>query len=275
MVGSPNDRERGNTRIRSELRRLLEQAPDPATLERIRCEKNQLNELAAKPVSTLSGEEARRLITGRNWSYADAPGLFQLWWRSVDKDTQKQINVAAEDFEDVRDYFWKSMKGPVLNATRATLGLKTLYAQFQQQLPKISESQFVRLWLAAERRSTIKRRGRQRSEVKTFSDDHLAATRQVLYNTFSLVPNRPAVEQARDRQFSKQDYRGWTRGKIAREWNRQPGNKKHAVTSVGVRKAIERYREKRAPIMWLLRLWIYSSEFPSMPSPRGNVAQND
>jgi hypothetical protein len=264
---SQDDRERGSARMRSKLKRLLERPPDPAALQRIRREKGELSALATRDINTLSGQQAWQLIRGRNLLYTDAPAYFELWWRSVDADTQQQINVAAEDFEELQDYWWKSMEGPVLNATQATLGLKTIYAQLQQQLPKISEPEFGRLWLAAERRGTIKKRGKQRSVVKTFVDEYVAATRQLLYNTFSIVPHRPPVEQVRDRQFSKLDYQGSRHGEIARDWNRLHRNERRAVTAAGVRKAIQRYRKKRAPVMWLLRLWIYSSRVPSLPSP--------
>ena len=258
------ERERASARLKPKLKLLLKQPPDAKILNSIRRKEEQLKELADKPLSSLSGQEAFLLIRGTNLAYADAPDLFRLWWGSLDKGTQKQINIAAEDFADPSDYVWKSLQGPVLNATQATLGVKPLHAQLQQQLPKIDQAQFERLWVEGKQRSTKLSRGKHRSTVKIFIEDYIAKTRRLLYEAFSIAPNRPAVDQDRDRQFSKWDYQGWTDSKIAREWNRKRENQKHVITKAAVAKALERYRKRRAPIMWRLRVWI-SSTLASMP----------
>ena len=218
-------------------------------------------------VTELSGEEAFRLISGQRLTYADAPQYFKRWWNSIDPATQQEINVIAEDFEDLNDYQWKcftSSGGPVMNATKDTVGIKTLYAQMQAGMPKIDEAQFTSLWMDAVQRRKILKRGRERSAVKCFIEDYLGTMRQVLYRTFGITANRPRSDQNRDRYFSKRSYQGLTPREIAREWNRKHRKSDLAVSPATVAKGITRYRQKRERVMWLLRLWIYRGNFPKL-----------
>jgi len=218
-------------------------------------------------VTELSGEEAFRLISGQRLTYADAPQYFERWWNSIDSATQQEINATAEDFEDLTDYQWRcftSSGGPVMNATKDTLGIKSFYAQLQADMPKIDEEQFTSLWIDAVQRRKILKRGRERSTVKSFIDDYVGTTRQVLYRTFGIAANRPRSDQNRDRYFSKRSYQGLTPGEIAREWNRKHRRSNLAVSPATVAKGITRYRKKREMVMWLLRLWIYRGNFPKL-----------
>jgi hypothetical protein len=154
-----------------EIDSLLSQPADPAILERINREHEVLKELSQKAVTVLSGEEALRLISGQHLTYAEAPQHFARWWNSIDPTTQQEVNATAEDFENLTDYQWRCLTasgGSVLNATKETLGIKSLFAQMQAGMPKIDEEQFTSLWIDAVRRRKILSRGRERSPVKSF-----------------------------------------------------------------------------------------------------------
>ena len=156
--------------------------------------------------------------------------------------------------------------GSVLNATKETLGIKSLYAQFQANMPKIPEERFTSLWIEAVQCRKVLRGGQKRSAVKCFIDEYIDEVRQVLQRTFLIAANRPTSEQQRDRQFSKYSYQGLPPRQIARQWNRQQRESKSKgfVTQATVAKAIKRYRKKREPVMWLLRVWIYKGNFPKL-----------
>jgi hypothetical protein len=271
-----SDRSESNTDLESskqwlsqEIDSLFRQPTDPAILERIRSEHHELERLSEKTLTELSGEEALRLISGQQLSDSEAPQLFDRWWKSIDLATQKEVNVAAEDFEDLTDYQRKcftSSGGLVMNAAKETFGLRTLWAQLQAGMPKITEEQFTGLWIDAVRRRKVLKRGCERFIVKSFIDDYVGTTREVLNSTFGIAANRPTSDQNRDRYFSKRSYQGLTSGAIAREWNRDRRRSNHGVTPAAVAKAVTRYRNKREPVMWLLRLWIYRGNFPKLTS---------
>ena len=105
-----------------------------------------------------------------------------------------------------------------MNASKETLGIKSLYAQMQAGMPKIDEEQFTTLWIDAVKRRKVLKRGRERSPVKSYIDEYVSTSRQVLYTTFGIAANRPTGEQKRDRLFSKRRYQGLRFGQIAREW---------------------------------------------------------
>jgi hypothetical protein len=253
--------------VRKEIDFDLSQPIDPAILEKVNREREELERLSQKPVTELSGDEALPLILGKQLNYAEAPKLFERWWKSVDPDRQKEINVAAEDFEDLTDYQWKCFTlggGSAINATKETLGIKSMYAQLQANMPKITEELFTSLWIDAARHRKILKQGRQHSAVKSFIDEYMHKTREVLHSTFLIPPNRPTGKQQRDRKFSKSSYEGLAPLEIARDWNRGRRRSNDTVTSAAVPKAVERYRKKREPVMWLLRLWIYQFNFPKL-----------
>jgi hypothetical protein len=209
----------------------------------------------------------RSLIWGKQVNYADVPKLFEQWWKSVHPETQKEINVAAEDFEDLTDYQWRcltSSGGLVMNATKETFGLKSLYTQFQANMPKITQERFESLWIEAARRRKILKRGSERSAVKSFINEYMDKTREVLHSTFLISANRPTSKQQRDRQFSKSSYEGFTAREIAQQWNPAHRRLKGVVTPAAVSKAVERHRKKREPVIWRLRVWIYQSNFPTI-----------
>ena len=264
------DLESSEQGLREKIDALFSQPMDPAILERVNREREDLEMLSRKAVTELSGDEALRLIwnqPNQPLGYTDAPQHFELWWKSIDPATQKEVNFAAEDFEDLTDYQYKcltSSGGSVMNATKGTLGVRGLYAQMHASMPKITEERFASLWIDAVRRRTILKRGRQRSVVKSFIDDYVDRTRQVLFSTFGIAGNRATSEQKRDRHFSKCRYQGMTSVEIAREWNRDHRRSNHGVTPAGVAKAVRRYRKKREPVIWQLRIWIYQANFPKL-----------
>jgi hypothetical protein len=255
--------------LHKEVEAVFNQPIDPTIVEKMNRENEKLERLSQKVLAELGGDEAFRLIWGKQLNYAEASDLFELWWKSVDPATQNEINVATEDFEDFPNYCWKcltSSGGSVMNATKETLGINSLYGQFQAAMPKITEERFTTLWIAAVRRCKILKRGRERSALKSFIDDYMHEMRQVLNSTFLIAANRPTSKQQRDREFSKSSYQGLMPRVIAQQWNRNHRRTKESVTSAGVSKAVARYRKNRKPVTWVLRVWIYQCNIPKLPS---------
>ncbi len=261
------DLESSQEQVKREIDFDLSQPCAPAILKKMRREREELERLSQKPLPELSGEEALQLIWGKQLNYAEASELFELWWKSIDHTTQREINTAAENFEDLTDYQWKSLTsagGTVMNATKETFGIRSLYERFQADMPKITPEQFTSLRNDAIRRRKILLRGHQRSAVTCFIEEYLREARGVLHKTFLIRANRPTNEQQRDRQFSKQSYEGLSSQLIAQQWNRGRRRSNRGVTPAVVTKAVSRYRRKREPVMWLLRIWIYQFNLPKL-----------
>jgi hypothetical protein len=239
--------------------------PDPAVLGAEEQQQQELERLCQLPISVLSPTEALTIIWRKRLEYGAAKQLYRKWWDSVDPDVQRRINLACESFESQSDYEWQLIMsgGPVLNATQATLGLNSRYRDFQQRLPKISQEQYLELGLVAKDGRTTLHRGRQRRVVNISIERFLSATRTVLQAEFGVVQNRPMTQERRDRQLSAWKYEGLSDLEIVRQWNKaHPGSLKLLISKEIVQKQLRRYRRKREPLTWKLRVFIYQSNFP-------------
>jgi hypothetical protein len=164
------------------------------------------------------------------------------------------VASAAEEYATVSEYNRHLFCQPGrLLSTRTVVLNPEWYENFCNALPFISQAEYERLLTLPRPRLKL---------ISAVLERHFHEYEGYIKSHFGINSKQPSNED-RDRLFSKWCYEGQTYEKIARRWYEQS---RTSISSGAVKKAISRSRNERKRDVWAIRILIFETGFPQLPS---------
>jgi hypothetical protein len=190
------------------------------------------------------------------YAYHQHSAIFKEWWQLLPRPLRRELASAAEDFASIGEYNQHLFSGSGMLMTSQIVMPSTWYEDFRKGLPCISQGEYKHLLTLPE--------SSNEKAIQQALEQHFRAYQRYVKSYFGLGTKQPAFE-LRDRYFSKLNYEGNSYQKIAERWSKDC---RTHLSDNAVKKAISRSRHARENEVWTIRLLIFVTGNPLMPSLR-------